>query len=330
MKISAVVPVRDNDPTIAELYRRLSVVLATAAPDAYEIIFVNDGSRDHSWAALEALAWTDRRVVAVDLVRGFGAHNALLCGLAHARGDRVVTLDGGLRDAPEEIPALLHAAESRGLDVVYGVAGPGGALRGVGEALVRLAFRRTFGAGPRLSSFRAVRGAIAAHVAASERIFPSIDGELACFTSRVGDVVVAPGQGDRRSGGSFARDVSLAASTVATYSTAPLRIASLLGALFAIFGFLAGAFVALEKLIFDIPISGYASLIVAITVLGGAQLATLGVLGGYLGRVHANVSGAPRYAIRAVARADDQPTASDAARPAGAAAPQAAASEAQK
>jgi len=304
MRISAVVAVRDSEGAIAESYRRLSAVLAEIAEGDYEIVFVNDGSRDHSFAALEALAWTDARVVAIDLSRSFGENNAISCGLANACGDIVVTSSADLRHPPEEIPSLVSALEARELDVVYGVDGADrGVFRDWGRAAVELAYRKALGNDVRVSSFRAMRKEIADSLLSRGESCELLDGMIAWLTSRIGEVAVSPAKDSRARGRlSLLGSLSLAAEIATTFSLRPLWLSSLLGALLAGFGFSAGLFFVAKKLLFGIPVTGYASLIVSICVFAGAQLLTAGIVAAYLGRVHANTSGRPGYAIRKISR----------------------------
>lgn len=118
MRVSAVVPVLDEEPTLDELHRRVAAVLA-AVPGGHEIVFVNDGSRDGSLARMNAIAARDPAVVVVDLMRHAGKTRALAAGFAEARGEVLVTLDSDLQDVPEEIPKLLARIDA-GADFVTG------------------------------------------------------------------------------------------------------------------------------------------------------------------------------------------------------------------
>ena len=118
MRLSAVVPVLDEEPTLDELHRRLAAVLASLSPD-FEIVFVNDGSRDGSLTRLREIAAKDRNVVVVDLRRHAGKTAALAAGFAEAKGRILVTLDSDLQDVPEEIPKLVARIEE-GADFVTG------------------------------------------------------------------------------------------------------------------------------------------------------------------------------------------------------------------
>jgi len=119
LRISAVIPLLDEEPTLHELHARLSAVLKEVSPDDYEIIFVNDGSADGSTAALEELAGSDDHVVAIELRRTSGKAAALDAGFREAGGDVIVTLDADLQDVPEEVPRLLERIDA-GADVVTG------------------------------------------------------------------------------------------------------------------------------------------------------------------------------------------------------------------
>src|ERR1700753_209303 len=118
LDVSVVVPVYNSAATVGELVERLSAVLAARAPRS-EILLGNDGSRDASWQAILAAAAREPRVRGIDLMRNYGQHNALLCGIRAAAGAVVVTLDDDLQHPPEEIPRLLDALTDD-VDVVYG------------------------------------------------------------------------------------------------------------------------------------------------------------------------------------------------------------------
>ena len=117
--LSIVVPVYESAKTLDSLYRRLSAVLESMT-DSWEIVLVNDGSPDESWEKLKALSRRDQRVVSINLIKNFGQHNALMCGLSRTKGRYVVTMDDDLQHPPEEIPKLMQALEARGADAVLG------------------------------------------------------------------------------------------------------------------------------------------------------------------------------------------------------------------
>jgi dolichol-phosphate mannosyltransferase len=116
-KIGVVVPVYQGEPTLAELHRRLVAELS-ALTDDWEVVFVDDGSRDRSWVMLEEFATRDARVRAIKLVRNFGEHVAITAGLDHADGDHTCIMACDLQDDPAALPAILDAARTTGADLV--------------------------------------------------------------------------------------------------------------------------------------------------------------------------------------------------------------------
>lgn len=150
MRISAIVPLLNEEPTLFELHRRLSLVLKAASPDDYEILFANDGSTDGSSAVLEDLAANDSRVVVIELRRTCGKAAALDAAFRMARGDVIVTLDADLQDIPEEVPKLLERIDA-GADVVTG------RKRDRRDPLVRRAASWIFNRGLSLASGAKVR-----------------------------------------------------------------------------------------------------------------------------------------------------------------------------
>src|SRR5205809_7887521 len=143
--ISVVSTVYNGEASIAELCRRLSEILPQIAKE-YEIILVNDGSRDRSWETISELSSRFAAVRGLNLMRNYGQHNALLCGIRAARYDVIVTIDDDLQHPPEEIPRLLARLEE-GFDVVYGApeTEQNGLLRAIASRITRLALRTTVG-----------------------------------------------------------------------------------------------------------------------------------------------------------------------------------------
>src|SRR6266699_2467346 len=157
--ISVVTPVYNGEASVAELCRRLGEVLPHVATQ-HEIILVNDGSRDRSWEVISELSSRTPTVRGLNLMRNYGQHNALLCGIRAAKYDLVVTMDDDLQHSPEEIPRLLARLEE-GFDVVYGApeAERNGILRAIASRITRLALRTTVGVdvARNVSAFRLFR-----------------------------------------------------------------------------------------------------------------------------------------------------------------------------
>lgn len=303
VELSVVVPVYRSADTLAELVRRLLVILE-ATGRTFEIILVEDGGEDKSWKVLEGLRSSHpREIVAVQLMRNFGQHNALMCGLRLSRGEIVITLDDDLQNPPEEIPKLLHALVAGDLDLVYGV--PAGkrqaGWRNAGSALVNAFYRRVFQAGVVITSFRAIRRQLLELVFSYTLNFTFLDGLFAWNTRRIGQVGVEH-QPRRvgRSGYTFRKLLELAVNLFTNFSIAPLELSFYTGLAAAAGGFMLSAYYLIQYFLANIVVPGYASIIIAILVMGGAQLLALGLIGQYLGRLHLNVNCKPQYAVRQV------------------------------
>jgi glycosyltransferase involved in cell wall biosynthesis len=190
--ISAVCPVFNGEASLGELYHRLVSALSLVAAE-YEIVFVNDQSSDKSWKIIASLAAQDPRVHGIDLMRNYGQHNALLCGIRAARFDTIVTLDDDLQHPPEEIAKLLERLDE-GYDVVYGTPKKqqSGWTRALASKAVRLALRSAVGyeVAKNVSPFRAFRAQLREAFTGYHTSFVSVDVLLTWATTRFGAVSV--------------------------------------------------------------------------------------------------------------------------------------------
>jgi hypothetical protein len=190
--VSAVVPVYNSEPTLPELVTRLRAVLSAEAVE-YEIILVNDGSRDRSWDIVRDLAREHGDVVGISLARNHGQHNALLCGIREARGAVIVTLDDDLQNRPEDVPTLL-ARIREGYDVVYAVPQRQhwGLMRNVAARVTKLVLQNAMGASTAsmIGGFRAFRREVRDAFAGYGSLFVNIDVLLTWGAARFGTVVV--------------------------------------------------------------------------------------------------------------------------------------------
>src|SRR5437016_9771563 len=190
--ISVVTAVYDGEASVGELCRRLAEVLPRISAQ-HEVILVNDGSRDRSWETISELCSQFPVVRGLNLMRNYGQHNALLCGIRAAKYDLVVTMDDDLQHPPEEIPRLLARLEE-GFDVVYGApkAERNGLMRGLASGITRLALRAAVGSdvAKNVSAFRIFRTQLREAFAGYHAPFVSIDVLLTWATSRFGVTVV--------------------------------------------------------------------------------------------------------------------------------------------
>ncbi len=304
--LSVVVPVYNSEGSLPALIERLADVLPTLARD-FEVVLVNDGSRDRSWQVVCALAEAHPWIRAFRLLRNFGQHNALLCGVRAARFDVIVTIDDDLQHPPEEIGALLAALDD-GHDVVYGtpVAQQHGLLRNLASSATKMALRGAMGvetAGS-VSAFRAFRTPLRAAFADYRNASVSLDVLLTWATTRF--TVVRVRHEARHSGVSnytVARLAQHALNMVTGFSTLPLRIASFVGFAFTLFGLVVLLFVIGRYVASGGSIPGFPFLASIIAIFSGAQLFALGIMGEYLARMHLRTQDRPVYVVAEELRA---------------------------
>ncbi len=299
--ISVIVPVFNSEGSLWELIRRLRQVLSGHAP-SYEVILVNDGSRDQSWRVIQALAERHQWVRGIDLVRNFGQHNALLAGIRRAKYDLIVTLDDDLQHPPEEIPKLLSKL-SEGNDVVYG--SPArmnhSFWRNIASVLTKLALQSTMGVetARRVSAFRAFRTRLREAFVSYQGTFISIDVLLTWATLKFSAVEVEHHPRKLgRSSYTVWKLVTHAVNMFTGFSTLPLQLASLIGFAFTLFGILVLIYVVGRFLIQGGSVPGFPFLASIIAIFSGAQLFALGVIGEYLARMHFRLMGRPPYHVR--------------------------------
>jgi len=308
--ISVVTPVYNGEASIAELCRRVGEVLPLVATQ-YEIILVNDDSRDGSWEIISELCLRSPAVRGLNLMRNYGQHNALLCGIRAAQYDVVVTMDDDLQHPPEEIPRLLEQLEQR-FDVVYGTpkAEQHGFLRGLASRITRLALSMAIGRelAKNVSAFRVFRTRLRDAFAEYQSPFVSIDVLLTWATTRIGAITV--GFEPRRSGSStytFKRLLRHALDMMTGFSTLPLQLASLIGFSCTLLGIAVFLYVVVRYCL-EGSVPGFPFLASIIAIFSGAQLFALGVIGEYLARMHFRTMNQPPYAIRDIVAAENSKT----------------------
>ena len=305
--MSVVCPCYNEEGGLGEFVRRIEAVLSPLG-QAFEIVFVNDGSTDATLAEMRALALSREVVTVVNLSRNFGKEIAMTAGLAQAAGEVVVVIDADLQDPPEIIADFL-AGYGEGYDVVYGRR-----IEREGETRMKIATAHAFyrlmkRLGPvrlpedvgdfRLMSRRAVDALL--QMPETHRFMKGLFAWIG-FPSRE-----VPYRRHPRFHGStkwnYPKLIGLSVEGITSFSTFPLRLTSFLGLAIAFFAFVSGIYFFFRALIYGDPVQGFPTLYVTILLLGGAQLLALGVIGEYLGRVFNETKRRPLYFVESVARA---------------------------
>ncbi len=299
--LSVVVPVFNEEEVLPAFFERASAVLSSIPDLDYELLFVDDGSSDGSFAALEAFSEDDPRVRVVKFSRNFGHQIAITAGMDHARGDAVVVMDADLQDPPEVVADMV-AKWRDGYDVVY-------AKRSVreGERKLKLltasAFYRLLS---RLVSIKIPVDVgdfrLMSRRAADEmRRLREKDRFVRGLVSWIGfrQTAIEFRRAERHAGETkypFSKMLKFAIDGITSFSTVPLKLATWLGYAASLFAFLYLASVFVQKLI-GITIDGWATIMVAVLFLGGVQLICLGILGEYIGRIFNEIKSRPMYVV---------------------------------
>lgn len=307
--LSVIVPVYNSEDMLETLVQRVTRVVEGLTP-AYEILLINDGSRDRSWERITALTAVYPAVRGINLMRNYGQHNALLCGLRSARHEVVVTLDDDLQNPPEEIPKLLAELE-RGFDVVYGTPQKQqhGLWRNLASTFTRLALQSTMGVqnARNASAYRAIRTQLRQAFSSYQSPFVILDVLLTWGTTRFSAIPVR--HEPRQMGTSnytFRMLVRHAINMITGFTIVPLQLASLLGFSFAIFGVLILIYVIARYLIQGGSVPGFPFLASTIAIFSGVQLFALGIIGEYLARMHFRLMEKPTYVIRNTTEQDQE------------------------
>jgi undecaprenyl-phosphate 4-deoxy-4-formamido-L-arabinose transferase len=301
------VPVYNSAGTLPLLVERVARVL-DPRHELRELILVNDGSSDTSWQVIQDLALRHPWVRGFNLMRNYGQHNALLCGIRAASGEVVVTIDDDLQNPPEEIPRLLNLLNG-GCDVVYGTPRrqAHGWLRDLASSITKLALQSAMGAetARKVSAFRAFRTNLREAFAGYRGPYVSIDVLLTWGTTKFASLEVnheprAAGESHYSAYKLFAHAMNM----MTGFSTVPLQLASITGFVFTVFGICVLVFVVARYFIQGNPVPGFPFLASVIAIFSGAQLFALGIIGEYLARIHFRMMDRPSYAVQASTEGD--------------------------
>jgi polyisoprenyl-phosphate glycosyltransferase len=302
--VSVVVPCYNEEAGIAAFHRCLARVMDQLS-ETWEVIYVNDGSRDATLWRMQDLHRTDPHVAIVNLTRNFGKEIALTAGLDHARGAAVVVIDADLQDPPEVIPELV-AAWREGNDVVYGQRrvrhGETWLKRATADLFYRLMQRLGRMQMPRdAGDFRLMSRRVVDAVLSMRERHRFMKGLFAWvgFPSKAVPYDRAPRHAGRTSW-NYWRLWNLALEGITSFSIMPLKVATYLGLLVAIFAAVYIIQLIVRTLVFGNPVAGYPSLMAVVLFLGGVQMVVLGVIGEYLGRVFNEVKQRPLYLVESV------------------------------
>jgi len=300
--VSVVIPVYEEENNLLALHSRLTSVLAQAEPE-YEIIFVNDGSRDKSGEVLQAVAEQDPRVLVIELARNFGHQVAISAGLDYARGRAVIIMDADLQDPPEVIPDLI-AKWREGYEVVYATR-----AEREGESWFKVFTASLF--------YRLIYRITDVKIPLDAGDFRLLDRKVVNVLSKMRErhrfprgmaawvgfkqTGVPYRRAARFSGETkypFRKMLRLAINAITGFSYFPLQLATYIGFVAAGLSTIAIPVVVILRLAGNNSFFGQATTLIAVLFLGGVQLISLGILGEYIGRLYDEAKGRPLYIVR--------------------------------
>jgi len=299
--LSVVVPVFNESPVIRAFYQRATQAFAALRGVPYELIFVDDGSRDDSYPQLAALVAEDARVRVIKFSRNFGHQIAITAGIDHARGECVAVIDADLQDPPEVIADMLDRWRE-GFDVVYGVRAD---RRGEGrlKLLTASMFYRLLNALVKIDipvdvgDFRLLSRRAVEELKRLREKDRFVRGLISWIGLRQTGV---PYNREPRHAGEtkypYRKMVKFALDGITSFSTVPLKLATWLGYAASAFAFLYLISVFVQKAL-GYTIQGWATIMVAMLFLGGVQLICLGIMGEYIGRIFNEIKPRPMYVI---------------------------------
>lgn len=297
---SIVVPVFNSAGIVGETTDRIVEVFERAGL-SYELILVNDGSSDASWDVIADRARRGTHVVALNLLKNYGQHNANLAGMREATGDYLITMDDDLQNPPDQALLLIDEAMT-GRDVVFGkferkqAAG----YRRLGSKMIGMINRRVFHQPPDLdvSNFRVLRRDVVDRICASRTTHPYITGLALMYSSNRSNVVVRHEQrAVGKSHYNIVRILRLVLTILFSYSLFPLRAAALGGFVVAGLGFLLGVGVLVRGLFVSSPVPGWTALVVLLSIFNGVTITLLSMLGEYVVRTLNTVSAQESYHV---------------------------------
>jgi glycosyltransferase involved in cell wall biosynthesis len=301
-RVSILVPCFNEEDSLSLFYKETKKVMDTLSQYDWELLFVNDGSKDETLSVIKKIYGADRRVSYIDLTRNFGKENAMLAGFDYVKGDCVVIMDADLQDPPSLICEMLRYWED-GFQDVYAKRNLRGKESWLRKSLTMLFYRilnrsTKYDMLPNVGDFRLLdRKCIDAlkQLRENERYTKG----LYCWIGfRKKEVVFD--RGDRIAGKSnwgYGALFNLAIEGITSFTTAPLRIATILGLIVALWALCYMAWIIMKVLIWGDPVAGYPTIMTVMLFLGAVQLMAIGILGEYLGRVFNETKKRPTYLV---------------------------------
>lgn len=304
IQVSIVVPVYNSEQSLEELYIRIKNVFEKDVQMRFELILIDDSSKDNSFVIMQRLHSIDKRVKAIQLAKNCGQHAALLCGLNYTQGEFVVTMDDDLQHPPEEIPKLIeYIKKHEAVDVVIGKyeSKKHNIIRNMGTALSNIVSSYIFKKRKdlQLTSFRIMRRFVAENLCKLDIRVPRIGNMLLQVSNRIENVIV---EHDARkygkSGYVFFRLVKDLINNIVTNSVFPLIVVRYLGLISFGISIILAIYYFVQYMLYGVSIQGWTTLVLLILLYSGLILLAIGIIGDYLMRILNESKKVPNYFVR--------------------------------
>lgn len=303
IELSVVIPCYNSEQSLEELTSRLNISLASLNI-SYEIIYVNDCSRDNTMKVLKELTESFQSIIAIDLMYNVGQFKALICGLEHSNGNFIITMDDDLQHPPEEIGEIYsYLKKNPQLDAVFGKPRKKqhSTFRNFGSLIIRKLNDRVFNKPKNLSmsSFRCLTRNLVNTLVGHKTMFPVMGPLILKSTARIENIEVE--HNERKYGKSNYNLMKLLKTTfdnIINFSSLPLKYISVLGVSVSILSIIIALVYYIKYLFGYIQLPGWTTIVLLLNFYGGLTLLSIGIIGEYLIRILQEVNGYPRYKIR--------------------------------
>ena len=301
---SVVVPVYNSEHTLQELYTRLEKVFREVIKEEFELILVDDGSKDRSFEVMQELRAKDNRVRIIQMARNFGQHPALLCGFAHVKGDFVVTMDDDLQHQPEELPKMINVMRERD-DVDAIIASyegrQHGFIRKLGTKFSVWATSKMLGKDPdlQITSYRLIRRFLVDAMVKTNTYLPQIGNLLVLTSNRIINVPVQhAARVYGKSGYSFKRLVKDLIYDITAHTAVPLLMVRNIGIASFLVSMVMAVYFLVRYFAFGVSVEGWTSLMMVMLAFFGLILLSIGIMGIYLMNILNEAKKMPHYVVR--------------------------------
>tara|TARA_B110001452_G_C15240481_1_gene429485 strand:+ start:2790 stop:3746 length:957 start_codon:yes stop_codon:yes gene_type:complete len=305
--ISIIIPVFNSENIVKNTVEQ-SIYELKSQNLNFEIILINDGSKDNSWRTIKKLTQKYPEIISINLLKNYGQHTAIYCGIEQSKGNYLVTLDDDLQNPPKEIIKLINKITD-GYDVVFGTfpEKKHSFLRKIGTLLINYLNKKIFNKPKsiKLTNFRIFTREVAERIKNYNTLYPYIPGLLLMFSSSIANVETL--HEERKIGKSnytIIKIIKLVSRLLFNYSSYPLKVLSSLGIIISILSFSSGIAFIVNKIYFKNIVPGWTTIVVIISFFNGFLIFMLGILGEYVSRILSQVSFKKSYQINEICSYD--------------------------